>query len=115
MLVTCRVAHLPPASDAAGTNNVLKVIGDELTDRRSTVKGEVGTHLLHGWMCLIYITKLAKRKQGEAGVDIGSFVANLTRNTTIKITKEHYGRVAFLVSVDGNASVYYCLQSSVEP
>ncbi|CAE6447440.1 unnamed protein product [Rhizoctonia solani] len=29
-------------------------------------------------------------------MDLGTFVANLTQNTNIKITKEHYGRVAFL-------------------
>ncbi|KAH7316369.1 hypothetical protein B0J17DRAFT_751019 [Rhizoctonia solani] len=40
--------------------------------------------------------KLGKRKQGASGMDLGSFVASLTRNTTIKVTKEHYGRVAFL-------------------
>ncbi|KAH7332865.1 hypothetical protein B0J17DRAFT_722035 [Rhizoctonia solani] len=40
--------------------------------------------------------KLGKRKQGASGMDLGSFVASLTQNTTIKVTKEHYGQVAFL-------------------
>ncbi|CAE6515140.1 unnamed protein product [Rhizoctonia solani] len=79
MLNSCQIANIPPPSNLAATEKVLNTIGNDLTDLRSNVKLELG-----------------KRKQGASNVDLGSFVATLTRNTAIKVTKEHYGRVAFL-------------------
>ncbi|KAG9088635.1 hypothetical protein FS749_002009 [Ceratobasidium sp. UAMH 11750] len=79
MLQLTRVPHLPPSNDAAGEKKVLALAGSELTDYRSDVK-----------------TEMSKRKEGVAKTDIGSFTAHLTRNVRIKITKEHYGRIAFL-------------------
>ncbi|KDN34288.1 hypothetical protein RSAG8_12613, partial [Rhizoctonia solani AG-8 WAC10335] len=78
-LVTTGLPHIPPSSDAAGTNKVLGMIGGELTSWRSTVKDE-----------------LSKRKAGEPNTDIGSFSSRLMRNTSIKVTREHYGRIAVL-------------------
>ncbi|KAH7316378.1 hypothetical protein B0J17DRAFT_711213 [Rhizoctonia solani] len=79
MLITCQIGNIPPSSNHAATKKVLSTIGNELTDLRSNAKNELG-----------------KRKQGASDVDLGTFVANFTRNATIKVTKEHYGRVAFL-------------------
>ncbi|CUA71431.1 hypothetical protein RSOLAG22IIIB_09540 [Rhizoctonia solani] len=79
MLNECRVPNIPPADNHVATKNVLTAIGGELTNCRSNTKAE-----------------LSKRKPEAANMDLGTFVANLTRNTNIKVTKEHYGRVAFL-------------------
>ncbi|EUC61580.1 hypothetical protein RSOL_400100, partial [Rhizoctonia solani AG-3 Rhs1AP] len=78
-LFTTDLPHIPPSSDAAGTNKVLGMIGGELTSWQSTVKD-----------------KLSKRKAEEPNTDIGSFSSRLMRNTSIKVTPEHYGRIALL-------------------
>ncbi|CAE6454148.1 unnamed protein product [Rhizoctonia solani] len=79
MLIACQVPNIPPADNHVATKTVLTTIGSDLIDYRSFAKAE-----------------LSKRKPEVANMDLGTFVSNLTRNTNIKITKEHYGRVAFL-------------------
>ncbi|KDN33740.1 hypothetical protein RSAG8_13171, partial [Rhizoctonia solani AG-8 WAC10335] len=79
MLIACQVPNIPPADNHVATKTVLTTIGGDLIDYRSFTK-----------------TELAKRKPEVANMDLGTFVANLTRNMNIKVTKEHYGRVAFL-------------------
>ncbi|KAG9089455.1 hypothetical protein FS749_001315 [Ceratobasidium sp. UAMH 11750] len=78
-LVAAKVAHLPADGDQALKDKVLQAIGREFTIHRSGVKDEI-----------------AKRKPGEPKTDIASFATTLMRNTTIKITREHYGRIALL-------------------
>ncbi|KAG8696147.1 hypothetical protein FRC09_008703 [Ceratobasidium sp. 395] len=73
------VSHLPPSGDIAARDKILTDIGKQLTSLRSEVKSEI-----------------AKRTPGEPGMDIGSFTSRVTRNTSIKVTKAHYGRMAFL-------------------
>ncbi|KAG8704734.1 hypothetical protein FRC11_009622 [Ceratobasidium sp. 423] len=79
MLKLCQIPNIPPPENHVATQGVLSLIGSDLIDYRSATK-----------------TELSKRKPGGTNMDLGSFVANLTRNTNVKITKEHYGRVAFL-------------------
>ncbi|KAG8713525.1 hypothetical protein FRC09_018624 [Ceratobasidium sp. 395] len=73
------IAHLPPASDKAGVDKVLSLIGGFFTSYRSEVK-----------------SILEKRKLGEPEMDLGSLVARATKGTTLKITAQHYGRFALL-------------------
>ncbi|KAG9107833.1 hypothetical protein FRC07_008573, partial [Ceratobasidium sp. 392] len=78
-LTLAKVAHLPANGDQALKDKILQAIGREFTNHRSTVKDE-----------------MAKRKPGEPKTDIASFATALMRNTPLKVTRAHYGRVAFL-------------------
>ncbi|KAG9120035.1 hypothetical protein FRC07_004644, partial [Ceratobasidium sp. 392] len=74
-----QVPHMPPASNTAGEKQILKMIAGELTDYQSETK-----------------TELKKWKQGNPNANIGSFTAHITRKVRNKITKAHYGCMAFL-------------------